>query len=205
MKDLAKEIFRICLGISIVLILFFFVLKQCNHGGGTGGNNDTVYIVDTVIRIDTVTDTIRIDSIITKFYPIEVPPVELPPDIDCEKLAQDYYTIRQYNDTLINNDTVALFVLNESVTQNRVTERSFTYLNLRPKIVETIEITKTKEIHIQPHPQFGIGGSIGGNTDRFTYSVGTIYQPTKKVAIKGEYDVINKELRIGGYYMFNRK
>jgi hypothetical protein len=90
-----------------------------------------------------VRDTIKGDSV-PYAVPVPVPVVRyvaLAPDtvfrnVDTAAILADYFITRSYDDTLMN-DTSAFIALGETVTQNRIAERTLTFQNRRPTYITT--------------------------------------------------------------------
>jgi hypothetical protein len=90
-----------------------------------------------------VRDTIKGDTI-PYAVPVPVPVVRyvaLVPDtvfrnVDTAAILADYFITRSYDDTLMN-DTSAFIALSETVTQNRIMERTLTFQNRRATAITT--------------------------------------------------------------------
>lgn len=79
------------------------------------------------------------------------------------EVANDFYSAYFYSDTL-KNDTSALIVLNEQVTQNTIEYRELIFQNNRPTIINHIYPTKNNRIHL------GVNGTLTGISAEIGYS-----------------------------------
>jgi hypothetical protein len=105
-------------------------------------------------------------------------------------------SIYYYCDTIID-DTSALIVIRDSITQNKIYSRSGTYINRRPtQIITTI----TPEI--RPTWNIGAGFFVGGNKNEFQAGPTIIITTNKKGSYTAGYDIINKTGSIGYYWHF---
>lgn len=85
-------------------------------------------------------------------------------DIDTTDIIYDYFSEKYYSDT-IKNDTSALIVLNEVITQNDIYKRSFWFQNRRKTSIIT---TTTNEIIGEiPRNKFYLGAGIEGEVNPF--------------------------------------
>ena len=187
--------FVIVIAILVLLLILCKECQRCKPCPDVETETIIVYKTDTVWKEIVIT---QIDTVF-KYVFIDKP---IPPDADCDEVKQDYFGCRYYEETLIDNDTLAYLQINDSVCRNRLVYRDWTYINKVPKIVETVEIITTKTI-IEPCNRFnlGIGGTLGGNTDRFNAGASIMLQTNKKSSYTVSYDFINKEANIGIYWM----
>lgn len=85
-------------------------------------------------------------------------------DIDTTDIIYDYFSEKYYSDT-IKDDTSALIVLNEVITQNDIYKRSFWFQNRRKTSITT---TTTNEIIGEiPRNKFYLGAGIEGEVNPF--------------------------------------
>jgi hypothetical protein len=111
------------------------------------------YEVTAIVR-----DTVKGDSVPYAVI-VPVPSVRyasLPPDtvfakVDTAAILLAYFATRYYSDTLLN-DTSAFIALQETVSQNSITERSLMFQNRRPTYITTTML--------QPQPQVEVHVSM---------------------------------------------
>ena len=159
----------------VVLIVIILLQKSCC---GTNTPIETKVVTKTEIKYDTITNEIvsyvpkqvtrivrdidtllKVDSIyITKYDTIFGDVV-----IDTAKILEDYFALYVYSDSQ-DLDSVK-FVINDTISQNKIVSRGVEYTFIRP----TIRIT---EKHFISKREFFMGIGLGGNHQRLSY-IGT--------------------------------
>lgn len=82
----------------------------------------------------------------------------IPANMDTGLILRDYFNTYSYLDTL-KNDSSALVIVSDTVTQNRVISRGFTFQNRRET---AYVINNTTVTHIRKEPLFKLGLGISG-------------------------------------------
>lgn len=197
MKNYFKTVSPYVIVIAIMAIIIIF-MQQC------GGNTEIVEVETIVHKTDSIPYEVVIEKIKKEkeFVYVEVP-VEIPQDVDTPSILADYYVKRFTQDTAIDNDTVALVLINDSIYKNRIQYRYVKFENRVPKIVDSIFVTKTVYVQQECANKYniGIGGVLGGNTGRLNAGVSILLNTPKKASYSISYDVINKEAEVGIYWM----
>jgi len=188
MKTRNGIIFGLIVGIILAVLLF-------NRGCGDGDYEaDTTYIyihkIDTVWRTITITEEVPIEIPIYISYPV-------PANVDTAEILKDYFACRYYEQILFDIDTLGFMQVRDSVCQNRITWRDYTYENRSPIITETITEIKTITRYIEPPDNIiAVGLISGGDSQRFSLTPILTYK-RKNIAYIGGYDVLNEEVKIG--------
>jgi hypothetical protein len=132
-------------------------------------------------------------------------------DIDTTDIIYDYFSEKYYSDT-IKNDTSALIVLNEVITQNDIYKRSFWFQNRRKTSITT---TTTNEIIGEiPRNKFYLGAGIEGEVNPFfrdpTITLNGLLVMKKRWAYEVEVgfplkNINNVRIGVKGYYKLSFK
>lgn len=132
----------------------------------------------TIIETETVTntDTIWNDSVVYKQLPPPDPDtiylydtvkIEMPPDstiqIKYAELYQKYYSQYLYHDTL-KNDTNALIVFEELVSENKPFNRNLTYKNRVPTVINNTTVVENQRKYF-----LGVEAGVDVIKPQFTY------------------------------------
>ena len=121
-------------------------------------------------------------------------------DVDTATILREFFTVNYYRDTL-KDDTSALIVLDDAVTQNKLGERVLFYQNRRPLAVTTI-INQVGDI---PRNKVFIGPVIGRSLNDPTIGGSILLVGKKKFAYSYTYDILNKDHYLGIYYKISLK
>jgi hypothetical protein len=157
--------------IAIALIVCFMYLKGCFEPSKKGeivkiGGKDYEVIdkkTDTFYKTETKVVYKKGKDI---FHEIEVARIkEVPVKVDTSAILKDYYSRVFYRDTFKLKDTLGYFVINDTVTQNRISSRKIeTSLNF-PTVKETIYLKElSNDFYLGPFLQVG-GSSISIGAD----------------------------------------
>jgi hypothetical protein len=193
MKQYLKHISPYALIITILIIALIFT-KECKRCPQCPEPTTTV-----ITETDTVYDTVRIVSNVYVPIPGETIYVNPPVNIDCEAMAIDYYSQKKYTDTLIN-DTSALIIVNDIISQNIISQRRYEFINRRPTIINTMTIINTYDTCKQCKKfNLGFGGFIGvrpeinseGVESFLGFGPSIILTTNKKSSYGVSYDVLN--------------
>jgi hypothetical protein len=182
----------VIIGILLVIII---LLQQC--GSGCPELPEPTVIHDTIPG-----DSVPYETFIPKPYPVfvEVPPDTFFKDMDtaqmmkaCHAIARDYYSKRSYRDTL-KDDTSAFVCLLDTVHQNQLQNRTLIFQNRRPTAINT---TIYGEI---PRHKVFIGPVIGRSLDQFAVGASVLWVTKKRFAYQYTYDVLNNDHYLCLYY-----
>jgi hypothetical protein len=132
-------------------------------------------------------------------------------DIDTTDIIYDYFAEKYYSDT-IKDDTSALIVLNELITQNDIYKRNFWFQNRRKTSITT---TTTNEIIGEiPRNKFYLGAGIEGEVNPFfrdpTITLNGLLVMKKRWAYEVEVgfplkNINNVRIGVKGYYKLSFK
>lgn len=180
----------------MVLSAIILMMKFC-------GNSSQVPVL---VSQEIIHDTIPGDSIpylVTGEIPdpikIIVPTTDtLWKNVDTAAILQDYFSTLYYQDTLLN-DTSALIVVNDTISQNEIQGRSLLFQNKRP-IALTTTINNT---YATPNTRLLSAGIIGGgNRSMFNFGVGILYTNKQRQSLSASMLLGNKQptYLIGAYW-----
>jgi len=111
--------------------------------------------------------------------------------VQYNELAKDFLAKNIYEDTLKVPAIRGLFIVKDTVKNNKLLGRSWTADFILPTVKETITITKT----LPPKRQLYIGGGIVGSRSAFeSINAGMLYK-TRKERILGVTGGINQNLQ----------
>tara|TARA_R100001440_G_scaffold35954_1_gene55059 strand:- start:795 stop:1451 length:657 start_codon:yes stop_codon:yes gene_type:complete len=143
----------------IGLIIVIFLLREC-RGESKGAPVEPVTVVKVETKYDTIVETVEtyIPEYRTKIKwktktvhdTVEVHDTV---PIDTLSILEDYFATYAYTDTL-KKDSVT-FVINDTISQNRILSRGINYSLVYPtKIIQTEREVNKRELYLG----FGIGG-----------------------------------------------
>lgn len=170
--------------LTIIVILVAIILLQrldCNVGPGTDApKNDTTVVRDTIwqhydttVKKSTVVIKTIHDTLPVKYYPH---PMYDSLKVQYQELAEDFLARRIYADTLKIPQIKGLFIVNDTVKNNRLIGSSWSADYIIPKVTETITITK----YPKPERQFYVGGGLSANmTSLGMAQAGILYKDRK--------------------------
>jgi len=120
--------------------------------------------------------------------------------VDTSAILQDYYSKHYYIDTLAN-DSIALVVIRDTVSQNRIISRqkSLTFFQ------RTIKQTTTIKAPSLNRRKLFVGLSIGRNPKQFALSPSILYTSRKDNAYAFSYDVLNHDIYLSMYWKIRFK
>jgi len=160
----------------------------------------------TIIDIQTTSDTIH-DTIFKTIHHYTPKPFYTDTGstkwrwhpVDTNQILADYFARYYYMDTL-QNDSNALIVLFDTVSQNHIIYR-------QPQItlyLKTIKQTSIVEVSQPSSNKIYLGVAIGRNPNQFGLVPSIIYQ-SKKRMYSLSYDIINKDLYVGIHWQLSFK
>ena len=141
----------------IGLIIVIFLLREC-RGESKGTPTEPVTVVKVETKYDTIVETVEtyIPEYRTKIkYKTVHDTIEIHDTVPVDTLSilEDYFATYAYTDTL-KKDSVT-FVINDTISQNRILSRGINYSLVYPtKIIQTEREVNKRELYLG----FGIGG-----------------------------------------------
>ncbi|MBU2552926.1 MAG: hypothetical protein KKF98_00605 [Bacteroidetes bacterium] len=162
----------------------------------------------TIIDIQTTTDTIH-DTISNTIHHYTPKPIYTDTGstkwrwnpVDTNEILADYFARHFYMDTL-QNDSNALIILYDTVSQNQITYRQphitlYSQLIRQTTIVEVSQSSKNKLF---------FGMALGRNPNQFSLAPSVLLQSKKGRVYSLSYDILNKDLYVGIHWQlwFNR-
>jgi hypothetical protein len=120
--------------------------------------------------------------------------------VDTNQILAEYFACHCYQDTL-QNDSNALIVIMDTITQNRITYRQ-PQITLYPK---TIRQTSVVEVSQPIKNKFYLGLAIGRNPNQFSLAPSIMLQSKKGVGYSLSYDIFTKDMYIGIYWQLSFK
>jgi hypothetical protein len=120
---------------NIVALIAIFALGWC--GRGWLAPPPSTYEVTAIVR-DTVVRVVEVDFPVVRY--VERPGDTVYRSVDTAAILEDYFLVCYYEDTLVD-DTSALVVLNDVVTQNKLKSRRLTFQNRRATSISTTVVS----------------------------------------------------------------
>jgi len=185
-----------CVAVIIVLIS----LDRC---GSNKPETITEFYTDTLIVPG---DPYPVTGNVTPKTPNESQ-TPVPVNVDTAKIIADYFVKRTYIDTL-KNDSSALVAVVDTVINNRITGRQFTFQNRRET---AYVINNTTVTHIQKQPLFrlGIGASFqySQKTKGFDLGAGAMLVTRPGFYIGYNYGIIQQQhgVNVGWIVSFRKR
>lgn len=133
--------------IVLIIVVFSFLLgwifkPDNNIPGSVTMLTDTIWQHDTIIMVERVPDYHTVIDTKWKYYNVDTPAI-----------LQAYFDMNISNDTLVN-DSQLIVVVNDTISQNRIQNRSYVIARHLPTIIKTETIYATKD-------EWFIGGYFG--------------------------------------------
>ena len=177
MKNLFKN-FQTLIIIGLVLVIF--LLRDCK-GENKGALIEPVTIVKIETKYDTIVETVEtyIPQYRTKIkYKTVHDTIEVHDTIpiDTASILKDYFETYAYTDTL-KTDSVT-FVINDTISQNKILSRGINYSLIYPTTI----ITTEREINKR---ELYIGFGLGGDKQQLSYVGSELLLRNKKQRIYG--------------------
>jgi len=172
-------------GLAFIAICFLvmFRLNSCQE------QTKQPIVQDTTVYIhDTVTYTIPVKHLVPDTVLQAYPVYQV---VDTAAILHDYFAKRFYADTL--TDSLVSCVILDTVYQNRLLSRAFTYRLLKPQTVHITTITP-----VTPEPELrmylGAGGSMSNSGKPGLSIEGLVTR--NKIGIGVGYDLLNKSTSV---------
>ena len=176
-----KKIFKNFQTLTIIgLVIVIFLLRECK-GESKGTPIEPVTIVKIETKYDTIVETVEtyIPEYRTKVkYKTVHDTIEVNDTIpiDTESILKDYFETYAYTDTL-KTDSVT-FVINDTISQNRILSRGINYSLVYPTtIISTEREVNKRELYI--------GFGLGGDKQQLSYVGSELMLRNKKERIYG--------------------
>ncbi len=115
--------------------------------------------------------------------------------IDTALILSDYFTKYYYQDTL-QNDSNAMIVITDTISQNRIIYRH-PQITLFPPI---IRVTTVVKIPSPLRSKLFIGLVLGRNPNIFSLAPSLVYQSKKQASYSFSYDLLSGDMFIGVYW-----
>ena len=166
--------------IIIGLVIVIFLLRECK-GESKGAPIEPVTIVKIETKYDTIVETVEtyIPEYRTKVkYKTVHDTIEIHDTIpiDTTSILEDYFSSYAYTDTL-KTDSVT-FVINDTISQNKIQSRGINYSLVYPTTVITKEsVVNKRELYI--------GFGLGGDKQQLSYVGSELLLRNKKQRIYG--------------------
>ncbi len=153
---------------------------------------------DQVVIYDTVVDTIVLPSIVYVPKPVyrdtgSTQWRRFP--VDTFQILSNYFARFAYCDT-IQFDSNAIIIINDTISQNRITFRK-PQITLFPK---SIHETSFIEVSSPIRRSLSLGFIIGRNPNQFSFAPSLIYQSRVRSSFIFSYDVLSGDVYIGIYW-----
>ena len=166
--------------IIIGLVIVIFLLRECK-GESKGAPIEPVTIVKIETKYDTIVETVEtyIPEYRTKVkYKTVHDTIEIHDTIpiDTTSILEDYFSSYAYTDTL-KTDSVT-FVINDTISQNKILSRGINYSLIYPTTI----ITTEREINKR---ELYIGFGLGGDKQQLSYVGSELLLRNKKQRIYG--------------------
>lgn len=197
-NGMKKFISYIIIGVLIVAII---ILQQCRR--------DPEPEVISVVTHDTIPgDSIPYEVLLPKPYPIFKDTGSTKwkyKDVDTCAILADYYAEYYYQDTL-KDDTSALVIVNDVVTENRLQSRKLTFQNRRPTMINTT-ITNYGEM---PAHKIYLGAGLNNSVVNFDdntlgLTANVLWVTKNRWAYEANYDVFHKNFEVTAFYKLSFK
>lgn len=186
---------RFFFSVVILFLIGLFIYREWTR--------PTIEHPDPEIIVEQIFDTIYVEIDVPRPYVVHViDTVEIPVEVFPEEILHDYFKVKVYQDTLVN-DSSLFFRVNDTIHQNILWSRSFTYKNRRP--AQTIVHVPSMPLP-KPKPdrhRWFIGGGVLGSPTQFGASVGAGMLTENMGLYTYQFDVINKTHNISMYWNIN--
>lgn len=186
-----KRYIYIILIVSI-LILIFLLGRSCGKASCQKiASSDTTRVLSTRYVVS------HHDSIVYKPKPYKVTILDTIIVFDSTSffnMSKQFYSITEYRDTL-KNDSILFLVLNEDISQNKITLRSFNYKTFDKIVTETVTITNVipPKHKIQSFTFMSVGKNLSNN--KHTLIVDNVFY-YNRIGIIGGFD-LDGSVKIG--------
>jgi hypothetical protein len=195
----------------IVVLLLIIILQQqcCGNSKPESTGNFWNWHFDVIEKFDTVysIDTIIVEKKI--YIPSNTIYVPIPADVDTANILKEYYAKNIYEDKALD-DSTALIIVKDTISQNKIWYRKVTYLDRTPTIINTTVVTPLQDCPKPKQFNLGFGGFISARPkiikpletiEQFFGFGPTILLTTNRKSSYGiSYDVFNGIGEFSMYY-----
>lgn len=179
------------LAIIVILVAIIFLQRlDCSGGSTESPKNDTTVVTDTVwkhydttVKKSTVVIKTIHDTLPVEYYPH---PMYDSLKVQYEELAKDYLAKRIYADTLKIPQLKGLFIVNDTVKNNKLIGSSWTADYIIPTVTKTVTIIE----YPKPKRQFYVGGGLSANLTSLGMAQAGILYKDRKDKIFGAFVVV---------------
>ena len=176
--------------IILVLLIVIFFQRECNQKADCPEYPEIVS--------DTIHDTVEVS--VTNYIPNITyrdtgSVVWMYRSIDTALILSDYFTKYYYQDTLLN-DTSALFIISDTITQNKIVYRN-PQLTIYPHSIR--QTTYIKQVS-PPTIKLLAGLGIGRSKEHFALSPSLMLITKKQTAYSLSYDLFIKDIYFTMYW-----
>ena len=194
MKNYLKKVSPYVIVIVILIVALIFS-RECRRCPDCPEQTTTV-----INHTDTIRDTTLITKIIYKPLPKETIFIDIPVDANVEDIVNDYYTMKYYENIYLD-DTSAYIATKDTVFNNALYSSELVFVNRRPTVINNTTTIITYDTCKEcKHWNIGIGGLIGGYTDKFGAGPSVIVSTNKKMSYTASYDFVQKIGYFGIYF-----
>ena len=187
--------------IIAVLIVAIIILQQCRRKPEPE--------VITVVTHDTIQgDSVPYEVLLPKPYPVYKDTGSTKwkfKDIDTCAILRDYYAEYYYQDTM-KDDTSALVIVNDMVTENRLQNRKLIFQNRRATVINT---TITNYGDIPAHKIYlgaGLNNSVVNfNENTLGLTANVLWVTKNRWAYEAGYDIFHKSFEVTAFYKLSFK
>lgn len=187
--------------IIAVLIVEIIILQQCRR--------EPEPEVITVVTHDTIQgDSVPYEVLLPKPYPVYKDTGSTKwkfKDVDTCAILKDYFAEYYYQDTM-KDDTSALVILNDMVTENRLQNRKLIFQNRRATVINT---TITNYGDIPAHKIYlgaGLNNSVVNfNENTLGLTANVLWVTKNRWAYEAGYDIFHKSFEVTAFYKLSFK
>jgi hypothetical protein len=184
-----------------VLCILLVIMQQCRH-------TPEPEIITTVTHDTIPGDSVPYEVLLKKPYPVYRDTGSTKwkyEKVDTCQILQNYYAENYYQDTL-KNDTSALIVLNDMVTENQLQARKLTFQNRRATVINTT-INNYGEL---PTHKIYIGAGLNNsvvNLDENTLGItaNVLWVAKNRWAYEAGYDIFHNTIELTAFYKLSFK
>ncbi|MFA5419631.1 MAG: hypothetical protein WC341_14365 [Bacteroidales bacterium] len=181
--------------IIIVLLGALFLQRECTHEvvcpECPQTTSDTIHDTITKPTVQYIPKPVYTDTGSTKWRFHQV---------DTLQILSEYFSRHLYQDTL-QNDSNALIVLTDTVSQNRILYR-YPQITLYPQIIR--QSTRV-EVPLPSKNKFYLGMAIGRNPNQFSLAPSMLLQSKKGSGYSISYDLVTHDIYLGIYWHISFK
>lgn len=183
------------------LIVMIIILQQCRR-------TPEPEVITTVTHDTIPGDSIPYEVLLPKPYPVYKDTGSTKwkyKDVDTCAILRDYYAQYFYHDTL-KDDTSALVIVNDVVTENRLQARKLIFQNRRATVINTT-INNYGDL---PTHKIYIGAGLNNSVVNFDentlgLTANVLWVAKNRWAYEAGYDVFNKTFGVRAFYKLSFK